>query len=261
MSCRACSLRFLHPQPTPEELERLYGSTYFSNQAPGSPGYDRYVEEIEHHRLTFADRLQLLPAPGREASLLDIGASIGIFVEQARRVGWEAEGVEPSAWAAEYARKTLGQPVRTGRLEDQGLPPGRHDVITMWEVIEHLPDPALVLDEIHRLLKPGGILALSTPDAGSLVTRLLGHRWPGWKKVPEHLFFFDRRTLRTLLRRTGFDPFFWRTVPLTVSRRYLYDRLAQVVPLPAPRWLPESWMQRPIRVNPGYDLMVMARRS
>lgn len=260
MACESCGLRYLHPQPTAEELERLYGAEYFSHATPGSPGYDRYVDEIENHRLTFADRLRRLPAPGPGGRLLDVGASIGVFVEQARRAGWDAEGVEPSAWAAQFARETLGQPVRTGTLEAQGLPDGGYTLITMWEVIEHLPDPAAVLAQVYRLLQPGGVLALSTPDARSLVTRLLGPRWPGWRKIPEHLFFFDRRTLDRLLREAGFEPFFWRQVSLTVSRRYLLDRVAQVVPLPVTGWLPEAWMQRPIRVNPGYDLMLMARR-
>lgn len=260
LRCTACGLGFLDPQPTAQELRDLYQEEYFAGTKPGMPGYDRYLVEIENHRMTFIDRIRLLPPPGEGGRLLDVGASIGVFVEQARLAGWAAEGVEPSDWAAGYARDVLHQPVQAGTLESREFPSGAFSMVTMWEVIEHLPDPRAVLADIHRVLRPGGILALSTPDAGSSVARLLGRRWPGWRKIPEHLFYFDRPTLDRLLRGAGFEPLRWRHVSLTVSQQYLWDRVAQVVPLPPRRWLPEGWMTRPIRVNPGYDLMVTARR-
>lgn len=260
LRCTSCGLGFLDPQPGPEELLRLYGEEYFAGNRVGTPGYDRYLVELENHRLTFADRLRLLPRPSTGDRLLDVGASIGVFVEQARQAGWLAEGIEPSEWAAGYARDVLHQPVQAGTIESRQFPSEAFSIVTMWEVIEHLPDPGAVLAEIHRLLRPGGILALSTPDAGSTVTRLMGRRWPGWRKIPEHLFYFDRSTLSRLLRGAGFEPMDWKHVSLTVSRQYLWDRVAQVVPLPPRGWMPEGWMARPIRVNPGYDLMVTARR-
>lgn len=260
LGCRGCGLRFLDPQPTASELNELYGESYFAGSSTAEPGYDRYVDEIENHRRTFAERIRRLPSPLPGQRLLDVGASIGVFVEQARRAGWEAEGIEPSEWASSYARGQLGQPVRTGIVDRTAAPAGHYQVITMWEVVEHLPDPAAVLADLHHLLAPGGILALSTPDAGSLVTRLMGRRWPGWQKIPEHLYFFDRGTLDRLLRGAGLEPFEWRHVSLTVSRRYLWDRLARLMPLPPQRWISPRWMERSVRVNPGYDLMVMARR-
>ncbi len=258
-ACHSCGLRFLDPHPTAEELDALYGEAYFTGTTPGAPGYDRYLEEIDNHRRTFAERLRYLPTPVPGSRLLDVGASIGVFVEQARRLGWEAEGIEPSAWAATHAREVLGQPVQTGLIGGEPTLPGPYAVVTMWEVIEHLPDPAAVLAELRNRLAPGGFLALSTPDARAPVARLLGRRWPGWKKVPEHLFFFDRPTLDRLLRAAGFTPHAWRYVSLTVSRRYLWDRLAQVIPMPPSRWAPAGWLEQSIRVNPGYDLMVLAR--
>ncbi|MDZ4675578.1 MAG: class I SAM-dependent methyltransferase [Gemmatimonadota bacterium] len=259
-ACPGCGLRFLDPQPTQAELDHLYGEAYFAGSSTAAPGYDRYVDEIENHRRTFAERMRFLPAPAPGDRLLDVGASIGVFVEQARQAGWDAEGLEPSEWAASFAREQLGQPVRTGVVHREVAPAGHYQMITMWEVVEHLSDPAMVLADLHHLLAPGGILALSTPDAGSLVTRLMGRRWPGWQKIPEHLFFFDRRTLDRVLRGTGLEPFDWRHVTLTVSRRYLWDRVARLMPLPPRHWLPARWMEQSIRVNPGYDLMVMARR-
>jgi 2-polyprenyl-3-methyl-5-hydroxy-6-metoxy-1,4-benzoquinol methylase len=261
MACLGCGLRYLDPQPTEQQLEALYGPSYFAQARPGEPGYDRYVEEFEGIRRTFDERLGMLPAPTPAGSrLLDVGAALGLFVERARAAGWQAVGLEPSPWAADYARDVLRQPVRTGKLPDVGVPEESCDVVTLWEVLEHLPDPRDTLSSIRRVLTPGGVLALSTPDAGSAVARLLGSRWPGWTKIPEHLYFFDRATLRRLLMETGFVVESMRYVSLVVSRRYLLDRIGRITGLPFHRHLPPAWLERPVRVNPLYDLMVLARR-
>lgn len=259
VACRECGLRYLDPQPTVNELEELYSESYFTHEGTGLPGYDRYLEELDNHRRTFDDRLPLLPAHAQESRILDVGAAVGAFVERARFAGWQAEGVEPSTWAAAYARDILRQPVATGTLEGAEYPAATFDVVTLWEVIEHLPEPLSTLREIHRVLKPGGFLALSTPDARSPVSQLLGRRWPGWRKVPEHLFFFDRRTLRKLLGDAGFEVAKERYVSLTVSRGYLLDRVREIAGWRGSRRSTSDWLSRSVRVNPGYDLFVLAR--
>jgi SAM-dependent methyltransferase len=256
--CARCGLRYLSPQPAPGLLTDLYTEEYYVSVDSRERGYDGYVTEAENWRRTFRDRLDDLPAiPGR---LLDVGAATGFFVEQARAVGWEAVGVEPSEWAAAYARKELGVDVRTGTLDEMRFPDGTFDVVTLWEVIEHLPDPRVTLAEIRRVLKPGGRLVLSTPDAGSLAARLSGRRWLGWRKVPEHLSFFDRRNLDRLLVGAGFEPVRHRYASLTVSAGFALDRAMSLLGLPR-RWRAPAWLtRRSIRINPGYDLLVDARR-
>ncbi|HET9253307.1 MAG TPA: class I SAM-dependent methyltransferase, partial [Candidatus Eisenbacteria bacterium] len=142
-----------------------------------------------------------------------------------------------------------------------GIPDGTYDVVTLWEVLEHLPDPRGTLSAVRRTLKPQGLLALSTPDAGSAVARILGRRWPGWSKIPEHLFFFDRSTTRRILVEAGFHILSMRYVSLVVSWRYLLDRVGRVTGMPFHRHLPEAWLERSVKVNPLYDLMVLARRN
>lgn len=257
-ACRGCGLRFLDPQPTMEELDRLYGELYFAKPQPGHPGYDRYLEEQSQLRRMFEHRLDLLPRPESGQALLDVGAAAGIFVERARARGWDARGVEPSAWASQYAREQLKQPVATGTLKSLALPDASLDALTLWEVIEHLPDPLGELREMRRILRPGGVLALSTPDAGSTVTRMLGMRWPGWSKVPEHLFFFDEASLTRLLRRAGFEVTTARYVPLFVSFGYLLDRIGEVTRVSLKVPLPERWLRGSVRINPGFDRFVLA---
>jgi 2-polyprenyl-3-methyl-5-hydroxy-6-metoxy-1,4-benzoquinol methylase len=199
--------------------------------------------------------------PATHGRLLDVGAATGFFVEQARAVGWDAIGLEPSEWAAEFARRELGMEVFTGTLESMHFADQAFDVVTLWEVIEHLPDPMVTLQEIRRILRPGGQLVLSTPDSGSPVARASGRRWLGWRKVPEHLFFFDRSNLDRLLTRAGFVPVRHRYASLTVSAGFALERAFSLLGLPsswrAPRWV----ARRSIRINPGYDLLVVATRT
>jgi 2-polyprenyl-3-methyl-5-hydroxy-6-metoxy-1,4-benzoquinol methylase len=255
-ACRGCGLRFLNPQPTPEALEAFYTKQYYHSDDSLSQGYGDYVAQADNLRSTFRHRLRYLP---KAETLLDVGAAAGFFVEQAREAGWKAEGIDPSDWAARFAREQLGVPVRTGHLEEAGFPAASFDAVTAWEVIEHLPDPRTVLLEMARILKPGGLLALSTPDAGAPVSRLAGRRWLGWYKVPEHLYFFDRKTLMRLLEETGFEVTSCRYVSLDVTWSFALKRLSELlgIPIKVPAWL----AHRTGRVNPGYDLMILARRK
>jgi SAM-dependent methyltransferase len=169
--------------------------------------------------------------------------------------------VEPSEWAADYARRELGSEVLTGTLESIRFPDQAFDVVTLWEVIEHLSDPMITLQEIRRILRPGGQLVLSTPDAGSLAARVSGRRWLGWRKVPEHLYFFDRSNLDRLLTRAGFVPVRHRYASLTVSLGFALERTFSLLGLWNSWRAPKSVASRSIRVNPGYDLLVVAIRT
>ena len=256
-ACGGCGVRHLAPQPDAATLAALYAESYYHSEDPLTCGYGPYAAEAENWRATFRDRLRRLP-PGQR--VLDVGAAAGFFVEQARLAGRDAEGVEPSTWAAGYAREVLGQPVRTATLAEAAYAAGAFDGLTMWEVIEHLPDPAAVLAEAHRVLAPGGWLALSTPDAESLAARVSGARWLGWRKVPEHLWFFGADHLGRLLGQAGFEVVERRYVSLTVTLGFALERLGSLLGAPALPRLAGPLRGVAVRINPGYDLMLVARR-
>lgn len=257
--CSDCGHRFLWPVPTAEEQRSLYERDYFQSSDSSAPGYAAYDEEGENLRRTFRERLTLLPPPpGR---LLEVGSATGHFLEQARLAGWEVAGLEPSRWASEYARDVLSQPVRTTTLEDARLAPESCDLVVAWEVLEHLSHPRDFLREVHRVLRPGGSFAFSTPDCGSFVARVTAGRWPGWKKVPEHLSFFDRGTLRRLLRETGFEIVRERYVSLHVRLGFALERLAGILGFDPSALLPDRLLECTVRINCGYDLMFVARRN
>jgi 2-polyprenyl-3-methyl-5-hydroxy-6-metoxy-1,4-benzoquinol methylase len=193
--------------PDEQALEQIYDEDYFSNRADRSDrhGYADYLRDASLHRANARRRLRLLGArmqqPGR---LLDVGCAAGFFVDEARRAGWEASGMDVSTAMVEWARSELGVPVACASFAhgDLALPP--LDVITMWDYIEHSIDPRCDLGKAREHVRPGGILALSTGDIGTLSARLAGQRWH--LLTPEHHnFFFETRTLRRLLHETGFD--------------------------------------------------------
>jgi SAM-dependent methyltransferase len=118
------------------------------------------------------------------------------------------EGVEPNPHAASYARKRHGLTVHDGDLAQAGLPESSFDVITAWNVLEHMHDPLSNLREMSRLLRPGGLLVFSIPNMDSLEAGLFGHYWLGWE-LPRHLYFFSRPVMEEALRTSKFELVKW----------------------------------------------------
>jgi SAM-dependent methyltransferase len=187
---------------------------------------------------------------------------VGTFLELAERRGFEVAGVEPSRWAADVARRRISGSVHCGAVEDAPLPDGGYDVVTMWDVVEHLPDPALDLRAVYGALRPGGIFALSTMDVDALFARLAGSRWPWYMQM--HLVYFSRRTLTEMLRREGFHIVDVSSHVRRVRLSYLASRLDAYVP-PAARLLSGALRrtglaERTVGVNLGDIFTVVARR-
>jgi 2-polyprenyl-3-methyl-5-hydroxy-6-metoxy-1,4-benzoquinol methylase len=134
---------------------------------------------------------------------VDVGCGGGFLVETARDLGWRAEGTEVSASAAEFGR-AKGLTIHTGVLADAKLPAGQFDVVTMMEVLEHVPRPVELLAECAALLRPGGALYLTTPNFASLSRRVLG---AGWRPIgKDHVVYFTPRHLRRALVAAGLVP-------------------------------------------------------
>jgi SAM-dependent methyltransferase len=197
--CESCGTRFV-----PEghvELPR-YDEAYFAG-ACSDGGYGGYVADRALVRANFERRLRwLLPlATGR--CLLDVGAAYGLFVEAAAHAGFDAIGLEPAPACADFARRELDVEVRTGRIEDAELPAEAFDVVTMFDVIEHLADPAAAVRRVRTLLRPGGLLIVETGDRDAALARLMGSGWYFYDP-PQHVTFFSRASLEGMLVRSGF---------------------------------------------------------
>jgi 2-polyprenyl-3-methyl-5-hydroxy-6-metoxy-1,4-benzoquinol methylase len=236
VQCRQCGLVYANPRGDAQELQDTY-------EAVEDP---LYVQERKGRVLTFERHLRPLEAitgPPAARPLLDVGAYTGVFVEIAARHGWDAWGLEPSFWAVEQAR-SRGLQVIHGTLEGADLEPGRFDVVTLWDVIEHLGDPYGSLRQVHRFLKPGGLVVLHTIDIDSLFARLMGARWPWLMEM--HLYYFSRRTLRAMLTQCGFEVIRDGPQGRYLRAGYLAERACALFPAIG---LPAKWLVTQLKLD------------
>jgi SAM-dependent methyltransferase len=199
--CGTCGLALTWPPPPPSEMGRYYPDAYY-----GNVGQKRYFGPIEGlQRGLYASRVRQVEKAvgGRPGRVLDVGCGRGFLLAAFQRRGWSVEGTELSALSSAHAREILGIAVHVGPLETLGLPGGHFDAVLLWHVLEHVPDPASLLVEIQRVLRPGGVLLVSVPNFGSPEARLAG---PGWfhLDVPRHLVHFTPETLNAALSGAGF---------------------------------------------------------
>ena len=158
--------------------------------------------------------------------LFDVGASYGHFLVEAQKQ-YEASGIEVSPGATRWAQSTFHVDVSVGSVYD--IPSSRaYDAVTFWDVVEHLDDPGAGLDRIRECLKPGGLLFLSTPDAGSLVARLMDARWHYLDPI-QHVNLFSRKTLVRLARDRGLSLVHYTYFGRSYRLSYIVNRVAYLL--------------------------------
>lgn len=194
--CEQCGFQFVWPVPDEKTLFDFYQrADYLSSE--GTFGYADYEAKRDFFLGLFRGYLKVLRnymVPGR---LLDVGCGNGDFMMLANDAGWEVYGVEICRSSREQAERKFKERIFPS-LQDLGERHDFFDLITMWEFIEHLPDPDQVLDTSLSLLRRGGLLALTTPNTLNLTALRRPGLWPEFKP-PEHLQFFDFETLEQLL--------------------------------------------------------------
>lgn len=199
--CRRCGLGYLNPQPSDAALARLYSDDYYIR--PIDPGGRSYLENRAGLERFFAGRLARIERHVRPGRLLEVGAGLGYLLNVARRRGWEVVGLEVSEFAASYARREFGLDVRRQSLSEASFPPGAFDAVVMRDLLEHARDPRGTLLEARRVLRGGGVLALSMPNWASLNARLGGLGWRHLRPA-QHLWHFTPPCLARLLAECGF---------------------------------------------------------
>lgn len=203
VQCIHCGLVYQNPRPTLTEIGQHYPPEYepyiASNIAQGQSWLIRQAVAYG-----MAKRRRFVTRYKRAGRLLDIGCATGTFLHNMQGHGsWNVCGVELSEDAAQLARQEFGLDVFTGTLEQAAYPDKHFDVVTMWDVLEHLHDPLGSLLEVRRILDTDGILLVRVPNLASWDARLFGATWAGLD-APRHLYIFTPHTLSTLLERAGF---------------------------------------------------------
>jgi len=221
---------------------RFYNRDYFqSTEAP--KGYDNYASMTHAAGITARARLsrieRLLGQSDGQRRLLEIGCGPGEFLDVAADADWKVRGVEVSPYAAGEAQRR-GHDVSCAAAEAFSCSGSTYDCVALWDVIEHVRQPATLLAHCANSLSPGGVLALSTGDVTSLCARLSGASWHLFN-LPEHLFFFSPRSLELMLSRAGLRVTRVCREINWVPASYVFERICKTlgVARPAARW--EHW--------------------
>ncbi len=200
--CSNCGSIYLSPRPKPTKMADFYPQDY----QPYTMGI--HAENILNRfvrRYGLRKRYKIIEKYVRNGKLLDVGCATGDFLaEVALRKGWHVTGIETSITAAKYAKEQIGLDVLISTLNEASFPDESFDVLTMWDVLEHVYDPCTVLDEVARLLRPGGIFVVNHPNLDSLDRRLFGRFWAGFE-LPRHLYLFPTNLLKDLMNQRSFQ--------------------------------------------------------
>jgi 2-polyprenyl-3-methyl-5-hydroxy-6-metoxy-1,4-benzoquinol methylase len=194
-----------------------------------------YYEELEDksYEASRADReiqalklLNLLYKYRQNGRLLDIGAGSGILIEQAKKLGYQAEGVEPSHWLQRHATER-GLIVHLGTFPHKDIK-YRVDIVTIVDVIEHVTNPVELLQSVREIMKDNGVGLIVTPDLDSLAARIMGNKW--WHYRVAHIGYFNKKTLEKALNRSGLDVVKWGRPIWYFSVNYLLQRAIKYLP-------------------------------
>lgn len=181
------------------DLSTFYEEHYFDNDAV-SDGYSNYASLHESQLINARKRLKRMNHyVSNPKKILDIGCGLGYFLEATKKYGYDSAGFEMSHWAANNVREHLHIPVYEN---DMSSIPENYDIITAWDVIEHVPDSHAFFNACTKLLNPEGIIVITTGDFSSLTAKLSGKRWHLFN-LPEHLYFFTKNSIEILAEQNN----------------------------------------------------------
>lgn len=204
VKCDRCGLIYQNPRPTQEEIGRYYPHEYEPFYKDQNKNW--LLRKVNLYGIEKRCRIiNSINGEKRGGRLLDIGCSTGLFLNEIRRKGsWEVWGNDTSEYAAKIAREQYKLQVFLGSVIQANYPTGFFDVVTLWDVLEHLPDPSGTLKEISRITKPNSHMVLRVPNYDSFDSKLFGLAWAGFD-VPRHYYVFSKQNINRLLEGNGFN--------------------------------------------------------
>lgn len=217
--CSACSFVFVYP--TPSDLAGIYGESYFNkpdDQEYGYVDYDRDKEPLRKLFIRYIEKFESLTSGRR---ILDVGAATGYFLDLAKARGWQTFGTEISDYAAKEAQSRGHKMIVAPLTEITGE---KYDVITMWDVLEHVSNPVEYVRAAKNLLSDNGVLAINTVDTSSLWARMMKGKWH-LVVPPEHISFLSKQNLRELLEREGYEVLSIKKPSKLFSLPYIFNTL------------------------------------
>jgi len=251
VKCKGCSLVYVTPRLNSDEIKKLYGSTYWNSDRAKDYGYTNYLADAQLYLNTFKMRSKLIDTyqnnPGR---ILDVGCAAGFFLKVMKDKGWETHGIEVSEAVATHARSELNLPnIHIGDASLlENFEKNSFDVITFWDVVEHLEDPRQALSQARMLLKDQGVLIVETQNVESIFAKIMGANWQHYKHE-EHLYHFSPETIRRLLSEAGFQVL--KNTPRfggkKVSINFIVERIGKIHPI-------LTTLFSPLKIIGGFNL-------
>ena len=220
VQCKNCGLEYLNPRLKQDIIMEAY-----------SEGNDEgFISQASARERTFEKCLKAIEKfQPRQGKIFDVGTAGGSFLKVAQKNGWQVAGCEPNRWLAQWGKEHYGIDIFPGTIFDMNLSEASFDVVTLWDVLEHTPDPKAVLLECGRILKDKGLLVVNYPDIGSLVSRLMGRQWVFLLSV--HLYYFTLSTIKKILEQTGFQILRHRKHWQSLELDYILFRMRPYLPL------------------------------
>jgi 2-polyprenyl-3-methyl-5-hydroxy-6-metoxy-1,4-benzoquinol methylase len=211
--CTRCGLIYVSPRMKREFVWQGYSEAVDT----------KYATQTEGRLATFQRAVRMIEGyVQKRGKLLDVGCAAGFFLKVAKDAGWDVAGIEPNRGLAKWGSREYGVPISTKDFLKSDLPAESFDVVTFWDVLEHVTDPRAYVREATRALKPGGFLFVNYPDMGSIYSKIFKQKW--WFISPVHLYYFDRRTLAQYFEAEGLKFIKQNRHWQTLALGYLFTR-------------------------------------
>lgn len=222
LSCLFCGVEFLFPQLNDDELKKLYSENYY--QSWGIQGEQENESAKQMKIATFRLRLNRIKKHIAKGKILDVGCATGYFLEAAKEEGFTPYGVEFSEYSSAIAQKKIGKKnIFFGTLEESNFSEKMFDVITMFDLIEHVRVPEQTLTKAAQLLSNNGIIAIMTPDTKTFSNNIMGKRWTHYKL--EHFFYFSQSAIHYVANQCNLKVVHYERSKKALNINYLHTQL------------------------------------
>ena len=216
VQCSLCGFKFTNPRPEEDKLGPYYNSDEYVSHSNTKKGFINATYQYVR-KYTLLKKLQLISKYYRTGKILDIGCGTGEFLNICKRAKWETLGIEPDPGARSKAVANYGLNVKP-ESEIQGLQDESFDIISMWHVLEHVPRLNERVEDLKRLIKPGGVIIVAVPNCNSFDAKIYKENWAAYD-VPRHLYHFTPKDIEPLFKNHGLKMF--KVLPMIFDSFYV----------------------------------------
>lgn len=216
VECNSCHFKFTNPRPEEQNLGAYYKSETYISHSNTSKGFVNSAYQTVR-KYTLLKKLQLISRYYKTGKILDIGCGTGEFLNICKNAKWEVLGIEPDADARKKSIEKYGLDVRE-ELEIKSLKNEEFDVISMWHVLEHVPNLNDRIEDLKRLIKPNGMIIVAVPNLTSLDAKIYKEHWAAYD-LPRHLYHFSPKDIEAVFKNHGLTVF--KILPMVFDSFYV----------------------------------------